>query len=72
MLYIFLVIYFRGFRKRGVRGRKCIIRELWVGCSNRVRNYEENGNGNYWIKKEGSKDRENVFLEIKFEMYIYI
>lgn len=44
----------------------------WVRCSNRVKNHQENGNENHWIRREGIKDRENVHVGIKLKMHIHI
>lgn len=44
----------------------------WVRCSNRVKNHQENGNENHWIRREGIKDRENVHVGIKLKMHIRI
>lgn len=36
------------------------------------KNHQENGNENHWIRREGSKERQNVHWEIKLKMHIFL
>lgn len=48
-------------------------RNGWVPATElKKKNHQKNGNENHWLRREGSKDRQNAHLEIKLKTCIQI